>query len=85
MLALFVSISRISDYKHHPLDVVVGIAVGVVFALIVLLFVVDLFRRPLAFYLEMTEDEAIYLGVNLTSIENIVLVSMKYRLKVDNL
>ncbi len=70
MLALFISISRISDYKHHPLDVVVGIAVGVVFALIVLLIVVDLFRRPLAFYWEMTEKEALFLEVVLNYWDN---------------
>jgi len=63
MVALYISISRISDYKHHPMDVVVGIAVGLVFALITLLILADLFRRPLAFYSETSEDDDLVVEV----------------------
>ncbi len=55
-LAFYVSLTRISDYKHHPGDVVAGALVGVFFASINLLVLVDLFNRPRTFKLESCED-----------------------------
>ncbi len=47
--ALFIALSRITDYRHHPTDVIVGILVGLSFAAIILLFLADLFNRPRSF------------------------------------
>lgn len=49
-LAIYIALTRISDYRHHPFDVVTGIIVGNLFAFLILLFMVDLFRRPRSFY-----------------------------------
>ena len=56
-LAFYISLTRISDYKHHPADVVVGMLVGVFFAMIILLFLVDLFNRPRVFKIEEWKEE----------------------------
>ena len=37
-LALFVSLTRVSDYMHHPTDVVVGFLVGTLLAIFIKLF-----------------------------------------------
>ena len=47
--ALFVSLTRITDNRHHPTDVIVGIIVGLFFASIILLFLADIFNRPRSF------------------------------------
>ena len=44
--ALFISLTRIMDLRHHPGDVVTGILVGSFFAAIILLFVADIFKGP---------------------------------------
>ena len=49
-LALWVSFSRISDYFHHPMDVVTGALVGVVFALVTLTIIADLFNKRSSFW-----------------------------------
>jgi membrane-associated phospholipid phosphatase len=41
-LALYIAFTRISDYKHHPTDIIAGIIVGLIFALIILLFLVSI-------------------------------------------
>ncbi len=51
-LAFYIVLTRISDYKHHPGDVLVGIVVGIVFACILLLFLVDIFQKPRIFRVE---------------------------------
>ena len=56
-LAFYISLTRISDYKHHPADVVVGMLVGIFFAIIILLFLVDLFNRPRVFKIEELDEE----------------------------
>ena len=50
MLAIYIALTRISDYRHHPLDVVTGIIVGNIFALLILVITVDLFHRPRSFF-----------------------------------
>ena len=49
-LAIYVALTRISDYRHHPSDVITGVIVGNLFAFLILLFMVDLFRRPRSFF-----------------------------------
>jgi phosphatidate phosphatase len=48
-LAFYIMLSRISDYKHHPGDVLTGAAVGVAFAVTFLIFMMDLFVKPRIF------------------------------------
>ena len=49
ILAFWISLTRISDYFHHPLDVTVGALVGIGFA-IVTLVVADVFTKQTAFW-----------------------------------
>ncbi|XP_063050668.1 phospholipid phosphatase 1-like [Engraulis encrasicolus] len=44
--SLYVGLSRISDYKHHWSDVVVGFLQGAVVAVLIVFSVADFFRRP---------------------------------------
>ncbi len=55
-LAFYICLTRVSDYKHHPADVVAGGIVGIFFATINLLVLLDLFRRPRVFKFESTEE-----------------------------
>ena len=58
--AFYISLSRITDNRHHPTDVIAGILVGLFFAAIILLFLADIFNRPLSFqvkYKQVMEDE----------------------------
>ena len=48
-LAIYIALTRISDYRHHPGDVITGTIVGNIFALLILIFMVDVFRRPRSF------------------------------------
>lgn len=48
-LAFYICLTRISDYKHHPGDVLVGAFLGTFVAVILLVFLVDLFHRPRIF------------------------------------
>ena len=50
ILSFWVSLTRISDYFHHPMDVVAGALVGVIFALITLTVIADLFNKRSAFW-----------------------------------
>lgn len=52
-LAFYIALTRISDYKHHPGDVVMGAFVGLCFASIILFFLMDLFNRPRVFKMEV--------------------------------
>jgi phosphatidate phosphatase len=56
-LACYICLTRISDYKHHPGDVLTGIVVGVLMALILLYFLVDLVHKPRIFKLEESYDD----------------------------
>ena len=58
--AFYIALSRISDYRHHPEDVVVGIVVGLFFAAIILMFLADIFNRPRSFqvkYSQIVDDD----------------------------
>jgi len=50
ILAFWVSLTRISDYFHHPMDVATGALVGIVFASITLIVIADLFNKKSAFF-----------------------------------
>jgi len=49
-LAFWISLTRISDYYHHPYDVVTGALVGIVFASSTLLVMADVFNKRSAFW-----------------------------------
>ena len=49
-MAFFIANSRISDYRHHPYDVVTGTLFGNMFAIFILFFHVDIFRRRTSFH-----------------------------------
>jgi len=52
-LAFWIALTRISNYYHHPFDVVTGALVGIVFASITLLVIADLFNKKSAFWRSM--------------------------------
>ena len=54
-LAFYICLTRITDYKHHPGDVLMGAAVGIFFAILILNYLVDLFHRPRSFKVEEFE------------------------------
>ena len=49
ILAFWIALTRIKDYRHHPLDVVTGTLVGIVFSGLVLFGIIDIFNRPRSF------------------------------------
>ena len=59
VLAFYISLTRIMDYKHHPTDVLAGAIVGVVFAIIFIRFVIKIFDNPVAF--SYRADELTYI------------------------
>ena len=57
ILAFWISLTRISDYFHHPMDVLTGAIVGIGFAGMTLLVIADVFNRKSSFWKTiMTED-----------------------------
>ena len=57
LLAFFISLTRITDYKHHPTDVITGALIGVIYALILIVFVIKLFENPIVFHFEGKKQE----------------------------
>ena len=57
LLAFFISLTRITDYKHHPTDVITGALIGVIYALILIVFVIKLFENPIVFHFEGENQE----------------------------
>ena len=49
-LAFWISLTRISDYFHHPFDVVTGAVVGIAFACVTLCVSADVFNKRSAFW-----------------------------------
>merc|ERR1719317_909245 len=45
ILAFWISLTRISNYFHHPMDVLTGAVVGMSFALITLMVIADVFNK----------------------------------------
>lgn len=58
ILAFWISLTRISDYFHHPFDVVTGALVGITFALITLTVAADIFNKRSAFVKMFRNDES---------------------------
>ena len=60
ILAFWISLSRISDYFHHPMDVVTGALAGIAFAGMTLLVIADVFSRNSAFWKTLHEPDITY-------------------------
>jgi len=56
-LAFWISLTRISDYYHHPYDVVTGALVGIVFASSTLLVMADVFNKRSAFWKSLEPEQ----------------------------
>jgi len=57
ILAFWISLTRISDYFHHPMDVVTGALVGVLFACITLIIIADIFKKDSSFFRSMSLEK----------------------------
>ena len=57
VLAMYISLTRVSDYKHHASDVVAGSVLGVVVAITVTLFLLNLRKYPHIFFQAVMEHE----------------------------
>jgi len=57
ILSLWISLTRISDYRHHPLDVIFGAIVGMSFATVTLVVIGDVFVRRSAFWKTHCEEK----------------------------
>lgn len=57
-LAFWISLTRISDYFHHPYDVVTGALVGISFASATLLVMADVFNTKSAFWKSLAPGSA---------------------------
>jgi len=60
ILAFWISLTRISDYFHHPLDVVTGAVAGIAFAGMTLLVIADVFTKNSSFWKIIHEPNIIY-------------------------
>ncbi|CAB4069034.1 unnamed protein product [Lepeophtheirus salmonis] len=56
---------QVSDYHHHTGDVVMGAFVGIIFAIITVVLVINLFNRPRVF--KMTPEGNLQEGLILSS------------------
>jgi len=59
ILAFWISLTRISDYFHHPMDVVTGALVGIAFAGMTLLVIADVFNRKSSFWKTIMAEHSI--------------------------
>lgn len=57
ILAFWISLTRISDYFHHPMDVVTGALVGVLFACITLIIIADIFKKDSSFFRSISLEQ----------------------------
>jgi len=55
ILAFWVGLTRISDYFHHPMDVVTGAVVGIIFACVTLVVCADIFNKSSVFWRNVEE------------------------------
>jgi len=65
ILSFWISLTRISNYFHHPMDVVTGAVVGMCFAIITLMVIADVFNKRSAFWRPMDLDQQISNNPNL--------------------
>ena len=57
ILALWISLTRISDYYHHPLDVATGAIVGTVFAILTLTTIGNIFIKESSFWKTIIDED----------------------------
>ena len=60
ILAFWISLTRISDYFHHPMDAVTGAVAGIAFAGMTLLVIADVFTKNSSFWKIIHEPNIIY-------------------------
>jgi len=58
ILSFWISLTRISNYFHHPMDVLTGAVVGMSFALITLMVIADVFNKRSAFWRPMVRENS---------------------------
>jgi len=64
ILSFWISLTRISDYFHHPLDVAIGAFVGMSFALITLMVIADVFNKRSPFWKSLDRNNSTQLQDN---------------------
>ena len=64
ILSFWIRLTRISNYFHHPMDVLTGAVVGMYFAIITLMVIVDVFNKRSAFWRPMDSEIATNLQEN---------------------
>ena len=79
ILSFWVSLTRISDYFHHPMDVVTGALVGVLFALITLTVIADLFNKRSAFWESVRHDMMKSSHTNADSAIEVALIERQHK------
>eukprot|EP00090_Calanus_glacialis_P003678 TRINITY_DN12701_c0_g1_i7.p1 TRINITY_DN12701_c0_g1~~TRINITY_DN12701_c0_g1_i7.p1 ORF type:complete len:364 (-),score=63.45 TRINITY_DN12701_c0_g1_i7:393-1484(-) len=58
ILSFWISLTRISNYFHHPMDVLTGAVVGMCFAIITLMVIADVFNKRSAFWRPMDRENS---------------------------
>jgi len=58
ILSFWISLTRISNYFHHPMDVLTGAVVGMCFAIITLMVIADVFNKRSAFWRPMESQNS---------------------------
>ena len=59
ILSFWISLTRISNYFHHPMDVVTGAVAGMCFAVITLMVIADVFNKRSVFRRPLETDRQI--------------------------
>ena len=57
LMAFYISLTRISDNRHHPMDVGVGVAVGVMWAVFLHTSVMRIWQKPLSWWFQAYDEE----------------------------
>eukprot|EP00092_Neocalanus_flemingeri_P008740 GFUD01009413.1.p1 GENE.GFUD01009413.1~~GFUD01009413.1.p1 ORF type:complete len:369 (-),score=54.02 GFUD01009413.1:923-2029(-) len=58
ILSFWISLTRISNYFHHPMDVLTGACVGMSFAIITLMVIADVFNKRSSFWRTMVSQKS---------------------------
>jgi membrane-associated phospholipid phosphatase len=57
VLAVHICLTRVTDFKHHATDVLAGSVLGIVVAITVTLFLLNLRKYPSIFFQSILEEE----------------------------